>query len=74
MVYISITELQSNGHISDERTESFKLVPSGSELYSFVRSIPAHCVGFFVPLPFLVITLVPAALYSCIVMITSLTD
>ena len=74
MEYISITELQSNGHISDERTWYFKLVPRGLELYSFGRSIPAQCVGFFVPLPFPVITLVPAALYNCIVMISSLTD
>jgi hypothetical protein len=74
MLYISITELQSNGHISDERTGSFKLVQSCSELYSFGRSIPTQCVGFFVPLPFPVITRVPAALYNCIVMISSLTN
>jgi hypothetical protein len=48
MEYISITELQSNGHISDEQTLSFKLVPRGLELYSFGRSIPAQCVRFFV--------------------------
>jgi hypothetical protein len=74
MLYISITELQSNGHISDKRTGSFKLVPSGSGLYSFGLSIPAQCVVFFVPLTFPVITHVPAALYNYIAMISSLTD
>ena len=74
MVYISITELQSNGQISDKRTGSFKLVPSGSELYSFGLSIPAQCVVFFVPVTFPVITLVLAALYKYIAMISSLTN